>query len=154
MKNALILFTSVTLSLLLSSIVTAYAQETIAGNTNTTTTGAGAENSNHITIEIRGIDSLTSPNLVGLIYTENDAAAQKVNVNSAVIMPNQGNETTDPEKMIDVPITLNNPVEEGKEVTACVLELAPNPFDNTTFCNIAFASPPSTGVPQKIIVIM
>ena len=152
MKNALILFTSVTLSLLLSSMVTAYAQETIAGNTNTTASVAGK--SNQITIDIRGIDSLTSPNLVGLIYTENDAAAQKVDVNSAVIMPNQGNETTDPERMIDVPITLNNPLEEGKEVTACVLELAPNPLDNTTLCNIAFANPPSTGAPQKIIVII
>jgi hypothetical protein len=154
MKNVLILFTSMTLSLILSSMVSAYAQETVGENTETTDTGAGPGNSNQITIEIRGIDSLTSPNLVGLVYTENDAAAQKVDVNRSVIMPNQGNETTDPERMIDVPITLNNPVEEGKEVTACVLELAPNPIDNTTFCNIAFASPPSTGVPQKIIVIM
>ena len=85
---------------------------------------------------------------------QNDAAAQKVDVTSSVIMPNQGNDTVDPERMIDVPVTLTNPVEEGTEVTACVLELQPNPIDNTTLCNVAFANPTSIGAPQKIIVII
>ena len=54
--------------------------------------------------------------------------------------------------MIDVPITMNKTIESGSEIYACVIQLGSSSFSQSLKCNIAYASPTTSGEPQRIIV--
>ncbi|HJT83964.1 MAG TPA: hypothetical protein VJ697_05735 [Nitrososphaeraceae archaeon] len=54
--------------------------------------------------------------------------------------------------MIDVPITMNQPIESGSEIYVCVIQLGSDSFSQSIECNIAYASPTTSGEPQRIIV--
>ncbi len=48
--------------------------------------------------------------------------------------------------MIDVGITMNEPVETGSEIYACVIQLGSS---SSIECNIAYASATASGEPQR-----
>ena len=52
-------------------------------------------------VNIRGISSFTEPNMVALISTDNDVVAKKVDLDKALIQPEQ-EKSFSPSKMIDV----------------------------------------------------
>jgi hypothetical protein len=56
--------------------------------------------------------------------------------------------------MIDVPITMNKPIEPGSEIYACVIQLGSTSFSQSIKCNIAYFSPTASGEPQRIIVTL
>ena len=102
-------------------------------------------------INIREISSYTEENLIALLSSENDVQVKRVDLSEAVIQPGQ-EESFSPNKMIDVPITMNKPIEPGSEIYACVIQLSSDSFSQSIECNIAYFSPTASGEPQKIIV--
>ena len=102
-------------------------------------------------INIREISSFTETNLIALLSSENEVQVKKVDVSKAVIQAGQ-EESFSPDKMIDVAITMNEPVEPGSEIYACVIELGTQSFSQSIKCNIAYSTPTASGEPQRIIV--
>lgn len=49
--------------------------------------------------------------------------------------------------MIDIPLTMDNPVEPGSEIYACVIQLGSGSFSTSIDCNRAYASPTVSGEP-------
>jgi hypothetical protein len=102
-------------------------------------------------INIRGISTLTEPNMVALISTEDDVQAKKVDLDKAIIEPGQENSFS-PSKTIDVPIQMNKSLKPNSEVMACVLQLGSTDYSQRVKCNTVFAQAGNTNEPQKIIV--
>ena len=106
---------------------------------------------NNFIINIREISSLTETNLIALLSSENEVQVKKVDVSKAIIQAGQ-EKSFSPDKMIDVGITMNEPVEPGSEIYACVIELGTRSFSQSIKCNIAYSTPTASGEPQRIIV--
>jgi hypothetical protein len=102
-------------------------------------------------INIREISSFTGKNLIALLSSENDVQVKRVDISEAIIQPGQ-EDSFSPHKMIDVPITMNKPIEPGSEIYACVNQLGSTSFSQSIKCNIAYFSPTASGEPQRIIV--
>lgn len=102
-------------------------------------------------INIREISTYTEKNLIALLSSENDVQVKRVDLSEAVIQPGQ-EDSFSPNKMIDVPITMNKPIEPGSEIYACVIQLGSDSFSQSIECKIAYFSPTASGEPQKIIV--
>ena len=102
-------------------------------------------------INIREISSYTEKNLIALLSSENDVQVKKVDLSEAKIQPGQ-EDSFSPNKMIDVPITMNKPIEPSSEIYACVIQLGSDSFSQSIECNIAYFSPTASGEPQRIIV--
>jgi hypothetical protein len=152
MKNVLLSFIVVAIFLVASVATPSHAQQ--ANTTNTPTTASSPVGSNSIIVDLRGISSTTSPNLIALVYTGSAVGAQLVDVSKAQPMPNQSEDVLEPLRQISVPVTLNSPIQEDAEVMACIVQLGQGPLDNVITCNVAYANAPSSGGPQKIIVSM
>jgi hypothetical protein len=152
MKNVLLSFMVVAIFLVASVTTSSYAQQTNTTDSSAPSSSAGG--SNGIIVDLRGIDSTITSNLVALVYTGNDVGAQIVDITKAQPMPNQAEDILDPLKQISVPVNLNSPIQEGSEIMACIIQLGQGPLDNVIFCNVAYANAPSSGGPQKIIVSM
>jgi hypothetical protein len=150
MKNVLSFFAALAVLVIFSSTMAAFAQGTTAEITNSTISQSNL--GSQFLLDVRGIDSTTSQNLIAMIYTGNDVEAQVVDVNSSQPMPNQSLDTFDPIKKIDVPISFGTSVEDGSEITACILELGQGQLDSIVTCSIAYSSTPSAGGPQKIVI--
>jgi hypothetical protein len=120
----------------------------ITGNN---TSGSSMDKSTEFIINIRGISSLTEPNMVALISTEDDVQAKKVDLDKAIIQPGEENSFS-PTKTIDVPILMSKTLKPNSEVMACVLQLGSNDYSQQVKCNTVFSQAGSTGEPQKIIV--
>jgi hypothetical protein len=108
-------------------------------------------NSNNFIINIREISSYTEKNMIALLSSNNEVQVKKVDLSKAEIQPGQ-EDSFSPNKMIDVPITMNKPIESGSEIYACVIQLGSDSFSQSIKCNIAYASPTASGEPQRIIV--
>jgi hypothetical protein len=108
-------------------------------------------NLNDFIINIREISSITDKNLIALLSSENGVQVKKVDLSGAVIQLGQ-EDSFSPNKMIDVEITMNEPVEPGSEIYACVIELGTDSYSQSIKCNIAYSSPTLSGEPQRIIV--
>jgi len=108
-------------------------------------------NSNNFIINIREISSSSEKNMIALLSSNNGVQVKKVDISKAEIQPGQ-EDSYSPSKMIDVPITMNNTIESGSEIYACVIQLGSSSFSQSIKCNIAYASPTASGEPQTIIV--
>ena len=108
-------------------------------------------NSNSFIINIREISSYTEKNMIALLSSNDEVQVKKVDVSNAEIQPGQ-EDSFSPNKMIDVPITMNKAIESGSEIYACVIQLGSDSFSQSIKCNIAYASPTASGEPQRIIV--
>ena len=108
-------------------------------------------NSNNFIISIREISSYTEKNMIALLISNDEVQVKKVDLSKAEIQPGQ-EDSYSPSKMIDVPITMNNTIESGSEIYACVIQLGSSSFSQSIKCNIAYASPTASGEPQTIIV--
>jgi hypothetical protein len=145
MKIIIFLLTCTVLSLFYTiSISNIYGQEV----TNTTSTSTSLTN---FIINIREISSFTEENLIALLSSENGVQVKKVDLSEAVIQPGQ-EDSFSPNKMINVGITMNEPVEPGSEIYACVIQLGSDSFSQSIKCNIAYSTPTASGEPQRIIV--
>ena len=145
MKIIIFLLTCTVLSLFYTiSISNIYGQEV----TNTTSTSTSLTN---FIINIREISSFTEENLIALLSSENGVQVKKVDLSEAVIQPGQ-EDSFSPNKMINVGITMNEPVEPGSEIYACVIQLGSDSFTQSIKCNIAYSTPTASGEPQRIIV--
>jgi len=131
------------------SINSVMAQLEDSKNTNSTSTINN--NSNNFIINIREISSFTEKNMIALLSSNDEVQVEKVDVSKAEIQPGQ-EDSFSPNKMIDVPITMNKPIESGSEIYACVIQLGSDSFSQSIKCNIAYASPTASGEPQRIIV--
>jgi hypothetical protein len=107
--------------------------------------------SNNFIINIREISSSSEKNMIALLSSNDVVEVKKVDVSKAEIQPGQ-EDSYAPNKMIDVPITMNKTIESGSEIYACVIQLGSSSFSQSLKCNIAYASPPASGEPQTIIV--
>ena len=125
------------------------AQEADSSNNNSTSTINN--NSNNFIINIREISSSSEKNMIALLSSNDAVQVKKVDVSKAQIQPGQ-EDSYSPNKMIDVPITMNKTIESGSEIYACVIQLGSNSFSQSIKCNIAYASPTASGEPQRIIV--
>jgi hypothetical protein len=103
-------------------------------------------------INIRGITSMTEPNMVALISTGDDVQAKKVDGDKAIFEPGEDQSAIFPRKMIDVPIHMDKPVKPNTEVMACVLQLGSTDFSQQVKCNTVFSGAGNTSEPLKIIV--
>lgn len=119
------------------------------GNDNSLTTS----NLTNFIINIREISSSTEKNLIALLSSENDVQIKRVDISEATIQPGE-EDSFSPNKMLDVPITMNKPVESSSEIYACVIELGNDSYSQSIKCNIAYASPTASGEPQRIIVLL
>ena len=125
------------------------AQEEDDGNRLTSTTSNN--NSNNFIINIREISSSSEKNMIALLSSNDVVQVKKGDVLKAEIQPGQ-EDSYSPNKMIDVPITMNKTIESGSEIYACVIQLGSSSFNQSLKCNIAYASPTASGEPQRIIV--
>ena len=125
------------------------AQEEDDGNRLTSTTSNN--NSNNFIINIREISSSSEKNMIALLSNNDVVEVKKVDISKAKIQPGQ-EDSYSPNKMIDVPITMNKTIESGSEIYACVIQLGSSSFNQSLKCNIAYASPTASGEPQRIIV--
>jgi hypothetical protein len=125
------------------------AQEEDDGNRLTSTTSNN--NSNNFIINIREISSSSEKNMIALLSSNDVVEVKKVDISKAKIQPGQ-EDSYSPNKMIDVPITMNKTIESGSEIYACVIQLGSSSFNQSLKCNIAYASPTASGEPQRIIV--
>ena len=107
--------------------------------------------SNNFIINIREISSSSEKNMIALLSSNDVVEVKKVDVSKAEIQPGQ-EDSYAPNKMIDVPITMNKTIESGSEIYACVIQLGSSSFSQSLKCNIAYASPTASGEPQTIIV--
>ena len=134
------------------NLVIAQEQEEDASNNSlTSTTNNNTNNSNNFIINIREISSSSEKNMIALLSSNDAVQVKKVDVSRAEIQPGQ-EDSYSPSKMIDVPITMNKPIESGSEIYACVIQLGSSSFNQSLKCNIAYASPTASGEPQRIIV--
>ena len=120
-------------------------------NTINNSTSTISNNSNNFIINIREISSYTEKNMIALLSSNNEVQVKKVDLSQAEIQPGQ-EDSFSSNKMIDVPITMNKPIESGSEIYACVIQLGSDSFSQSIKCNIAYASPTASGEPQRIIV--
>ena len=127
------------------------AQQEENDNKPTVTTNNNSNNSNNFIINIREISSYTEKDMIALLSSSDEVQVKKVDVSQAEIQPGQ-EDSFSPNKMIDVPITMNKPIESGSEIYACVIQLGSDSFSQSIKCNIAYASPTASGEPQRIIV--
>jgi hypothetical protein len=125
------------------------AQQEDSKNTNSSSTINNG--SNNFIINIREISSYTEKNMIALLSSNDEVQIKKVDVSRAEIQPGQ-EDSFSPNKMIDVPITMNKPIDSGSEIYACVIQLGSDSFSQSIKCNIAYASPTASGEPQRIIV--
>ena len=132
------------------SINSVIAQEKEDNNSNSSTSSTN-NNSNNFIINIREISSSSEKNMIALLSSNDAVQVKKVDVSKAEIQPGQ-EDSFSPNKMIDVPITMNKTIESGSEIYACVIQLGSNSFSQSIKCNIAYASPTASGEPQRIIV--
>lgn len=123
-----------------------YGQQ-VKNDTSTSNVSGGTK----FIINIRGISSFTEPNMVALISTEDEVQAQKVDLDKAIIQPEE-QKAYSPIKMIDVTIQMNKFVKPNTQVIACVLQLGSSDFNQRIKCNTAFSESGKTSEPQKIIV--
>lgn len=107
-------------------------------------------NSNNFIINIREISSSSEKNMIALLSSNNGVQVKKVDISKAEIQPGQ-EDSYSPSKMIDVPITMNNTIESGSEIYACVIQLGSSSFSQSIKCNIAYASPTASGEPQTVM---
>ena len=107
--------------------------------------------SNNFIINIREISSSSEKNMIALLSSNDAVQVKKVDVSRAEIQPGQ-EDSYSPSKMINVPITMNKPIESGSEIYACVIQLGSSSFSQSIKCNIAYATPTASGEPQTIIV--
>ena len=107
--------------------------------------------SNNFIINIREISSSSEKNMIALLSSNDVVEVKKVDVSKAEIQPGQ-EDSYAPNKMIDVPITMNKTIESGSEIYACLIQLGSSSFSQSLKCNIAYASPTASGEPQRIIV--
>ena len=107
--------------------------------------------SNNFIINIREISSSSEKNMIALLSSNDVVEVKKVDVSKAEIQPGQ-EDSYAPNKMIDVPITMNKTIESGSEIYACVIQLGSSSFSQSLKCNIAYASPTASGELQTIIV--
>jgi hypothetical protein len=114
-------------------------------------TNSISSNLTQFIVNIREISSYTEKNLIALLSSENDVQVKRVDLSEAKIQPGQ-EESFSPNKMVDVPITMNKPIESGSEIYACVIQLGSDSFSQSIKCNIAYFSPTASGEPQRIIV--
>jgi hypothetical protein len=131
------------------SVNSVMAQEAESSNNNSTSTINN--NSNNFIINIREISSYTEKNMIALLSSNDEVQVKKVDLSKAEIQPGQ-EDSFSTNKMIDVPITMNKPIESGSEIYACVIQLGSDSFSQSIKCNIAYASPTASGEPQRIIV--
>ncbi len=89
------------------------AQEEDDGNRLTSTTSNN--NSNNFIINIREISSSSEKNMIALLSSNDAVQVKKVDVSKAEIQPGQ-EDSYSPNKMIDVPITMNKTIESGSEI--------------------------------------
>jgi hypothetical protein len=89
--------------------------------------------------------------MIALLSSNDEVQVKKVDVSRAEIQPGQ-EDSFSPNKMIDVLITMNKPIESGSEIYACVIQLGSDSFSQSIKCNIAYAIPTASGEPQRIIV--
>jgi hypothetical protein len=150
-QNILLLSGSIFLIITLfsTSINSVIAQEN--ENNNNSSTSTTNNNSNNFIINIREISSYTEKNMIALLSSNNEVQVKKVDLSQAEIQPGQ-EDSFSTNKMIDVPITMNKPIESGSEIYACVIQLGSDSFSQSIKCNIAYASPTASGEPQRIIV--
>ena len=151
-QNILLLSGSifVLIAFILISINSVIAQEDEDSNINNSTSTIN-NNSNNFIINIREISSYTEKNMIALLSSNNEVQVKKVDLSKAEIQPGQ-EDSFSPNKMIDVPITMNKPIESGSEIYACVIQLGSDSFSQSIKCNIAYSSPTASGEPQRIIV--
>ena len=121
------------------------SNNSLTSNTNNNNT------SNNFIINIREISSSSEKNMIALLSNNDVVEVKKVDVSKAEIQPGQ-EDSYAPNKMIDVPITMNKTIESGSEIYACVIQLGSSSFSQSLKCNIAYASPTASGEPQRIIV--
>ena len=135
------------------NLVIAQEQEEDASNNSltSTTNNNNTNNSNNFIINIREISSSSEKNMIALLSNNDAVQVKKVDVSRAEIQPGQ-EDSYSPSKMIDVPITMNKPIESDSEIYACVIQLGSSSFSQSLKCNIAYASPTASGEPQTIIV--
>lgn len=119
--------------------------------TGNNTSSSSMDKNTEFIINIRGISSLTEPNMVALISTEDDVQAKKVDLDKAIIQPGEENSFS-PTKTIDVPIQMSKALKPNTEVMACVLQLGSNDYSQQVKCNTVFLQAGGTGEAQKIIV--
>ena len=150
-QNILLLSGSIFLIITLFSIsiTSVIAQE--KENNNNSSTSSTNNNSNNFIINIREISSSSEKNMIALLSSNNAVQVKKVDLSQAEIQPGQ-EDSFSPNKMIDVPITMNKTIESGSEIYACVIQLGSSSFSQSLKCNIAYASPTASGDPQTIIV--
>jgi hypothetical protein len=150
-QNILLLSGSIFLIITLfsTSINSVIAQEN--ENNNNSSSSTTNNNSNNFIINIREISSYTEKNMIALLSSNNEVQVKKVDLSQAEIQPGQ-EDSFSTNKMIDVPITMNKPIESGSEIYACVIQLGSDSFSQSIKCNIAYASPTASGEPQRIIV--
>ncbi len=120
-------------------------------NSNSSISTINNNNSNNFIINIREISSSSEKNMIALLSNNDVVQVKKVDVSKAEIQPGQ-EDSYSPNKMIDVPITMNKTIESGSEIYACVIQLGSSSFSQSIKCNIAYASPTASGEPQTIIV--
>ena len=147
-QNVLLLFCSV---FLIATFFSISINSVIAQENNKSTLTTNNNNSNSFIINIREISSYTEKNMIALLSSNNEVQVQKVDVSQAEIQPGQ-EDSFSPNKMIDVSITMNKPIELGSEIYACVIQLSSDSFSQSIKCNIAYTSPTASGEPQRIIV--
>ena len=131
------------------SINSVMAQE--EENNNNSSISTTNNNSNNFIINIREISSSSEKNMIALLSSNDVVQVKKVDISKAEIQPGQ-EDSFSPNKMIDVPITMNKTIESGSEIYACVIQLGSSSFSQSIKCNIAYASPTASGEPQRIIV--
>ena len=153
MKQDMLLFSSsiffiITFVALSVNSVMAQEQEDDINNSLTSTTN---NTSNNFIINIREISSSSEKNMIALLSSNDVVEVKKVDISKAEIQPGQ-EDSYAPNKMIDVPITMNKTIESGSEIYACVIQLGSSSFNQSLKCNIAYASPTASGEPQRIIV--
>jgi hypothetical protein len=121
--------------------------------TNNNKLSSTSSNLTNFIINIREISSTTEENLIALLSSENDVQIKRVDISEATIQPGE-EDSFSPNKMIDVPITMNKPVETDSEIYACIIQLGNDSYSQSIKCNIAYASPTASGEPQRIIVLL
>ncbi|MGI9009737.1 MAG: hypothetical protein ACR2F1_00935 [Nitrososphaeraceae archaeon] len=155
MKKQNILLLSGSIFLIISFFSTSMnslnAQEETNNSGSATSTTTINNNSNNFIINIREISSSSEKNMIALLSSNDVVQVKKVDVSKAEIQPGQ-EDSYSPNKMIDVPITMNKTIESGSEIYACVIQLGSSSFSQSIKCNIAYASPTASGEPQRIIV--
>jgi hypothetical protein len=150
-QNILLLSGSIFLIITLFSISISSVIAQEKENNNTSSTSTTNNNSNNFIINIREISSYTEKNMIALLSSNNEVQVKKVDVSNAEIQPGQ-EDSFSPNKMIDIPITMNKAIKSGSEIYACVIQLGSDSFSQSIKCNIAYVSPTASGEPQRIIV--